>query len=146
MNFVVYELATGKIFQSGSCPDNQFDIQKVENGYAILPIEADPFNQYIENNQAISMPPKPDNEYVFDYNLKKWVDPISPEQKYKTQCEKIISNRNLLLEKSDWTQLPNGPLNIDQQNQWINYRQQLRDITAQSGYPFNVVWPTPPQG
>jgi hypothetical protein len=146
MNFVVYELKTGKIFQSGSCDDSQFDIQRVPDGYAILPIEADPFNQYIENNQAISMSEKPADWYIFDYSLKKWADPISPEQKYKTQAEKIVNSRNFLLEKSDWTQIPNNALTIGQQQAWADYRQQLRDITSQAGYPFEVVWPVSPQG
>lgn len=56
----------------------------------------------------------------------------------------IKSQRNLLLQQSDWTQLPDVP--IDSKQAWAAYRQQLRDVTSQSGYPFNVIWPTPPQG
>jgi hypothetical protein len=56
------------------------------------------------------------------------------------------NTRNNLLQQSDWTQIPNGPLTAEQQQAWAVYRQELRDITSQSGYPFNVIWPTPPQG
>jgi two-component sensor histidine kinase len=31
------------------------------------------------------------------------------------------------------------------QQEWAVYRQNLRDITSQSGYPFNVIWPTKPE-
>jgi hypothetical protein len=58
----------------------------------------------------------------------------------------VKAQRNQLLQQSDWTQIPNGPLTVEQQQAWSDYRQQLRDITSQPGYPFNVVWPTPPQG
>lgn len=53
------------------------------------------------------------------------------------------SKRNLLLQESDWTQLPDVPLETKQA--WATYRQALRDITSQEGYPFNVIWPTKPE-
>jgi hypothetical protein len=28
---------------------------------------------------------------------------------------------------------------------WTNYCQQLRDITAQAGFPLDVQWPTQPE-
>jgi hypothetical protein len=58
----------------------------------------------------------------------------------------IKNTRNLLLYESDWTQIPNNPLTVEQQQAWADYRQQLRDIKSQPGYPNNVIWPTPPQG
>lgn len=53
----------------------------------------------------------------------------------------IKNERNLLLEASDWTQLPDVPL--DTKEAWADYRQELRDITNQPD-PFNIVWPIPP--
>lgn len=29
-------------------------------------------------------------------------------------------------------------------NAWGVYRQKLRDLTLQEGFPFNIVWPVPP--
>ena len=29
-------------------------------------------------------------------------------------------------------------------NEWGVYRQNLRDLTAQEGFPFSIEWPTPP--
>ena len=49
--------------------------------------------------------------------------------------------RNALLAASDWTQLPDVPL--ETKEAWAAYRQALRDITEQPD-PFNIVWPTPP--
>ena len=49
--------------------------------------------------------------------------------------------RNDLLKDSDWTQLADS--NVDK-TAWANYRQQLRDIPNQSGFPRNINWPTKP--
>ncbi len=51
--------------------------------------------------------------------------------------------RNHLLAESDWTQLPDVPQAL--KDAWATYRQALRDITAQSGFPRNIVYPTKPQ-
>jgi hypothetical protein len=47
------------------------------------------------------------------------------------------------LARTDWTQVADAPVD---QAAWATYRQELRDIPQQSGYPFNVIWPTSPQG
>jgi hypothetical protein len=94
---------------------------------------------YIENGLLVKFPIQPNNT-VWDWNTKQWVlyAPLAEEE--------VSVKRKKLLESSDWTQLPNGPLTTEQQQAWAVYRQELRDVTSQSGYPFNVIWPTPPQG
>lgn len=54
----------------------------------------------------------------------------------------IRSTRNILLQHSDWTQLPDVPLATKEA--WVAYRQALRDVTLQPD-PFNITWPQPPQ-
>ena len=82
----------------------------------------------------------------YNYNQKKWLDTRTEEQKYNDSSIPVLLKRDKLLYASDWTQIPNNPLTVEQQQAWAVYRQELRDITTQSGYPFNVIWPTPPQG
>ena len=82
----------------------------------------------------------------YNYNERKWVDTRTEDQKYNDASIPVLAKRNELLYASDWTQIPNNPLTPDLQTAWANYRQALRDITTQSGYPFTVIWPTPPQG
>jgi hypothetical protein len=85
------------------------------------------------------MPTKPNEWCVFDYSTKTWNDNL--------QIADIIqkSKRQSLLSESDWTQIPNNPLTEQKQQEWAVYRQQLRDITKQSGYPTNVLWPIQPR-
>lgn len=51
--------------------------------------------------------------------------------------------RNTKLAASDWTQLFDVPVNV--KTAWASYRQALRDIPAQSGFPWNIQWPTQPE-
>ena len=55
----------------------------------------------------------------------------------------LRKRRNELLQQSDWTQLPDVP--IETREQWAAYRQALRDVTQQPGFPNDVEWPEPPQ-
>jgi len=53
----------------------------------------------------------------------------------------VRTNRNKRLADCDWTQLPDAPV---LRATWATYRQKLRDVTAQEGFPWNVVWPEQP--
>jgi hypothetical protein len=54
----------------------------------------------------------------------------------------IRNQRNFLLLQSDWTQLPDVPQAT--KDLWATYRQALRDITAQDGFPQTVTFPAEP--
>jgi hypothetical protein len=56
----------------------------------------------------------------------------------------IRAERNTKLSECDWTQLNDTPLDNPSKVAWTNYRQALRDIPTQSGFPHNVVWPVKP--
>jgi hypothetical protein len=57
-----------------------------------------------------------------------------------------MAKRQMLLYQSDWTQLPDAQLALDneEKKQWLEYRQALRDITTQPGWPAKVAWPKMP--
>jgi hypothetical protein len=57
----------------------------------------------------------------------------------KQQEAKVYRNRLLAL--SDWTQVPDAPVD---KAAWAEYRQALRDIPSQEGFPHSVVWPDKP--
>jgi hypothetical protein len=50
--------------------------------------------------------------------------------------------RNNLLQETDWTQGKDVPDAVS--SQWTTYRQALRDITNQSGFPSTINWPQKP--
>lgn len=57
--------------------------------------------------------------------------------------QRIRVERNKLLLDTDWTQLPDVPMDADTREAWRLYRQKLRDFPATCD-PFNPVWPEPP--
>jgi hypothetical protein len=59
------------------------------------------------------------------------------------QAEKTRSQRNSKLKDSDWTQGKDIPDNIS--STWAVYRQALRDVPSQAGFPWGVQWPTQPE-
>lgn len=54
------------------------------------------------------------------------------------QAKSVRETRNQKLKDSDWTQLIDAPVD---KAAWATYRQELRDITAQAGFPWGVTWP-----
>jgi hypothetical protein len=57
------------------------------------------------------------------------------------QATSVRNQRTQLLKDSDWTQLADSTAD---KTAWATYRQALRDITAQSGFPWAITWPDAP--
>jgi len=51
------------------------------------------------------------------------------------------TERNRLIAECDWTQVADSP--VDKEI-WATYRQLLRDIPSQSGFPWDITWPVEP--
>lgn len=59
----------------------------------------------------------------------------------KALATEAREKRNTLLTDSDWTQVADAPVD---QAAWAAYRQALRDVPEQSGFPDEIVWPDKP--
>lgn len=53
--------------------------------------------------------------------------------------------RNNLLKRSDRYVLLDFPITEAKRQEWINYRQALRNVTEQAGFPHTIVWPQKPE-
>ena len=70
-----------------------------------------------------------------------WSLPHVIEQHPTEQAERNIrSQRDGLMQETDWMALSDNTVASD----WATYRQALRDITGQSGFPYEITWPTKP--
>ena len=58
-----------------------------------------------------------------------------------SQSKSVRDNRNQLLKDCDWTQLADSTAD---KTAWAIYRQSLRDVPSQSGFPWEIIWPTQP--
>ena len=57
------------------------------------------------------------------------------------RAKSIRDSRTEKLKDSDWTQLADSTVD---KAAWATYRQALRDITAQAGFPWTIDWPEAP--
>jgi hypothetical protein len=67
---------------------------------------------------------------------------IDRQSERNLKADGIRLKRSNLLQQTDWTQLPDVPLETS--NRYKNYRQSLRDITKQPGFPEDIIWPELP--
>lgn len=68
--------------------------------------------------------------------------PPSEQALYDGAAHYTRIQRDGLLRDTDWTQLPDVPESTKER--WALYRQELRDVSSQQGFPFNVAWPVEP--
>ena len=79
-------------------------------------------------------------QYVFDgaqVNRVFTVEAIPDAER----AGQVRADRNAKLSASDWTQVADAPVD---KTAWATYRQALRDISAQDGFPWTVNWPVAP--
>jgi len=69
------------------------------------------------------------------------ISPYAPPSREEIELE-VKNQRNKLLSQSDWSQLPDIPEEI--KLKWVEYRQALRDIPEQEGFPYDIIWPIDP--
>ncbi len=149
----------------------QVDYIQVENGEIkgypqSLPINwANVSNFYLLDNEILKSygwypvrfvhGQKTDNDvvtgqsFVIEENEVVQYEQIRPKTQEEIDIENdglwksVRTKRNILLQESDWTQLPDSPLSDGKKLEWQSYRLNLRNITNQQD-PKNIVWPTKP--
>jgi hypothetical protein len=62
-------------------------------------------------------------------------------QKDEAQANVVRADRNKRLADCDWTQLPDAPVDREA---WATYRQELREVPDQEGFPWDITWPEAP--
>jgi hypothetical protein len=104
----------------------------------------------------VTSTPRPEYDHTKEFNVtaeqvngawvEKWVaTDVSAEeiaQRTENQANNVRAERNQKLSQSDWTQVADSPVDLVS---WGNYRQALRDVPAQAGFPWTVTWPTQPE-
>ena len=121
-----------------------------------------------KDNPNVSFPAEPSDEILAVYNACKVITTPAPAfdnrthsissmaetldgvwtQVWTTQplpenqaSENVRADRNKRLADCDWTQLADAPVDG---LAWAVYRQDLREVPDQEGFPWEVVWPEAP--
>ena len=118
-----------------SGPSSQF---MVDNG--CLPVNL--FKEHDRMTQKLSqVAPYVENNEVFTVQVESLTeDEIASATSSK--ASQMRSNRNRLLADCDWTQISDATVD---KAIWATYRQELRDISSQVGFPWEITWPTQPE-
>ena len=118
-----------------SGPSSQF---MVDNG--CLPVNL--FKNHDRMTQKLSqVAPYVENNEVFTVQVESLTeDEIASATSSK--ASQMRSSRNRLLAECDWTQISDATVD---KAIWATYRQELRDISSQAGFPWEITWPTQPE-
>ena len=139
INLLYYD-KKGEIIQTFGVPEFAIPVYTPPEGLFKLEVDM-PIGEnthYVVNGKLVELPPKPDITYIFDYSSKIWIE--SPEI-----AGNIVRDiRNTLLTEADILIFKAEDLGQDTTLLRV-YRQALRDITIQQGFPLDVIFPTPPQ-
>lgn len=87
-------------------------------------------------------------KYILGPTFTDTADTTAAEQEaaYKAskdaeQANSVRTSRNDKLKDCDWTQINDSTAD---KTAWATYRQALRDVTAQAGFPWTITWPDAP--
>jgi hypothetical protein len=89
-----------------------------------------------------------DDKWYTKYVLGPIFETEEQETEYKTrkdleQATAVRQSRDQLLKDTDWVAVKAYETDTPMTSDWKNYRQALRDITSQDGFPWSVNWPKP---
>lgn len=155
-NGVVVQWPLAEHFIQTNCPETSF----------AFPLTDETLAKFSFARFVYSDPPAHDPEFqeakelvpalagVVATQVWKIVDKYSAEEKAAyiakrdaDQLERkrqiIRDQRDTLLASTDWTQLPDVPQAI--KDKYAPYRQALRDVPQQAGFPDNIQWPVKPE-
>ena len=147
--YIIYNKQTGEILQSMETllPLSEDSVAHIINTNTDILQVQEPVNNskyYISAGNLTEFPTKPSADYVWNWATMSWQDPRTEEQKFNLIAAPVLAKRNQLLQETDWLVIKAMDTGTPIAPAWQTYRQQLRDITQQTGYPFTVTWPQPP--
>jgi hypothetical protein len=145
--------------------DNEFRAYAQTQGAVFgTPLTEEFINQY--GGDVVFEGPQATGGTVYQYSMRDGVEQIegkwytkyvlgpvftgdtaaADEATYKAmkdaeQAANVRKTRTQMLKDCDWTQIADSTAD---KTAWATYRQALRDITAQSGFPWTMTWPESP--
>jgi len=62
----------------------------------------------------------------------------------EVEAKKVRKERDFLLTESDWVTIRALETGNPVPDEWKEYRQQLRNVPQQNGFPMEIIWPEKP--
>ena len=89
----------------------------------------------VSTGEIVQIPYTTEEQAEYDAEEAAWI-----AGKNDRMAAQVRAERNAKLAATDWTQGADTPQAT--KDKYAPYRQALRDVPAQSGFPNTVVWPT----
>lgn len=146
--FVIYSTSESgqpkTVIRYGECPAEDIADQ-AGSGEAAAAVSAGQLANFVSYAALLENPPETGGSFTGWMTFDSSTGEINLFIASATSsAADLLQQRDILLRDSDWTQLLDAPLTSAKQAQWATYRQALRDIPSQPGYPGSVTWPTKP--
>lgn len=147
--FYAYSLETGLFLGTGFAVEPRTP-EAVEahtpDGCALYEGVVDTLCQRVDlqtGELAPYLPPEPleTDAYRFEWDGRQW----QPIAKAQVVAERARVQRASLLAKTDWIVTRALERAEAVPAQWLAYRQALRDVPQQAGFPTSISWPAPPE-
>ena len=115
------------------------EINHPEYGWIPYTLDPDDTDQTVSNGDLLAL---------IGSNFAAYVPPTQAE--LDEQAAAMVRGQRDHLLATEVDPIVSNPLRwadmtAEQQTAWSSYRRDLLDITAQEGFPHNVVWPTKPE-
>lgn len=113
-------------------------------GYASVPDTLDTA-AYFAHNGFVTLTVEGNTVTAMEANTDAWEawKATLPDPS-EALAEEARAKRDALLAASDWTQVLDAPIDADTREAYRVYRQALRDIPEQTGFPGTIDWPVEP--
>ncbi len=79
--------------------------------------------------------------WVWKWSISE-MDDEAKAAKDAAQATAVRADRDRRLADSDWTQVADAPVD---KAAWATYRQELRALPEQTGFPWDITWPSKPE-
>lgn len=109
--------------------------------YSVTVLDAPTYDADTQRIEQDALPVESNGQWELRWSV---ID-LTPEElavKATAAEADVRVERDRLLAACDWTQVADAPVD---QVAWATYRQALRDLPQQAGFPHNVTWPTKPE-
>lgn len=100
-------------------------------------------NTYEYDEYRVEVPYRETLAEEIEKNFDIWLT-FARDEEIKRLANGARDKRNRLLAECDWTQTVDSPLSNEQKAAWATYRQALRDVPEQPGFPYDIKWPERP--
>ena len=114
-------------------PFDTIEVEVRDESYGWIPFNASPDDDLEQGRE------------LFELLSNKYANQVvaCPQSEKDAEQSSIVRDqRDILLAQSDWTMLTD--VQLENRDDWVAYRQALRDMSSQDGFPHDITWPTKP--